>query len=58
MLRTKRIFTLFLAVVLMFSALPFSVSAEELPGGLSTESSVGSQPEGPRQRKRKNPRLR
>ena len=34
-----------LAVVLMFSALPFSVSADELPGELSTESTVESQPE-------------
>lgn len=30
MIRTKRILALFLAVVLMFSALPFSVSAEEI----------------------------
>ncbi|MFR8066851.1 MAG: VaFE repeat-containing surface-anchored protein [Acutalibacter sp.] len=34
-----------LAVVLMFSALPFSVSADELPGELSTESTVEIQPE-------------
>ncbi|MFQ9910314.1 MAG: VaFE repeat-containing surface-anchored protein, partial [Acutalibacter sp.] len=34
-----------LAVVLCFSALPFSVSADELPGELSTESTVESQPE-------------
>ena len=30
MLRTKKILALFLAVVLMFSALPFSVSADEV----------------------------
>ena len=36
-----------LAVVLMFSSLPFSVSADELPGELSTESTVESQPEEP-----------
>ncbi len=34
-----------LAVVLCFSALPFSVSADELPGELSTESTLESQPE-------------
>ena len=34
-----------LAVVLCFSSLPFSVSADELPGELSTESTVESQPE-------------
>ena len=34
-----------LAVVLCFSTLPFSVSADELPGELSTESTVESQPE-------------
>ena len=34
-----------LAVVLMFSSLPFSVSADELPGELSTESTVETQPE-------------
>ena len=45
MIRTKRILALFLAVVLIFSALPFSVSADELPGELSTESTVESQPE-------------
>ena len=36
----KRILAMLLAVVLMFSALPFSVSADELPGELSTESTV------------------
>ena len=41
----KRILAMLLAVVLMFSALPFSVSADELPGELSTESTVESQPE-------------
>ena len=40
----KRILAMLLAVVLMFSALPFSVSADELPGELSTESTVESQP--------------
>ena len=40
MIRTKRILALFLAVVLIFSALPFSVSADELSGELSTESTV------------------
>ncbi len=45
MIRTKRILALFLAVVLIFSALPFSVSADELSGELSTESTVESQPE-------------
>ena len=34
-----------LAVVLCFSTLPFSVSADELPGELSTESTVETQPE-------------
>ena len=34
-----------LAVVLMFSALPFSVSAHEFSSELPTESSVESQPE-------------
>ena len=43
----KRILAMLLAVVLCFSALPFSVSAEELPGELSTESPVESQPEEP-----------
>ena len=33
-----------LAVVLMFSALPFSVSADEVSSALSTESTVESQP--------------
>ena len=45
MIRTKRILALFLAVVLIFSALPFSVSADELSGELSMESTVESQPE-------------
>ena len=39
----KRILAMLLAVVLCFSALPFSVSADELPGELSTESTVESQ---------------
>ena len=43
----KRILSLLLAVVLCFSALPFSVSADELPGELSAESTVESQPEEP-----------
>ena len=41
----KRILAMLLAVVLCFSSLPFSVSADELPGELSTESTVESQPE-------------
>ncbi len=41
----KRLLAMLLAVVLCFSALPFSVSADELPGELSTESTVESQPE-------------
>ena len=41
----KRILAMLLAVVLCFSALPFSVSADELPGELSTESTLESQPE-------------
>ena len=41
----KRILAMLLAVVLCFSALPFSVSADELPGELSTESTVETQPE-------------
>ena len=43
MIRTKRILALFLAVVLIFSALPFSVSADEISSELPTESSVESQ---------------
>ena len=39
----KRILAMLLAVVLCFSCLPFSVSADELPGELSTESTVESQ---------------
>ncbi len=41
----KRLLAMLLAVVLCFSTLPFSVSADELPGELSTESTVESQPE-------------
>ena len=41
----KRILAMLLAVVLCFSALPFSVSAEEVSSELPTESSVESQPE-------------
>ncbi len=41
----KTILAMLLAVVLCFSALPFSVSADELPGELSTESTVESQSE-------------
>ena len=41
----KRILAMLLAVVLMFSALPFSVSADEVSSELSTESTVESQPE-------------
>ena len=45
MIRTKRILAMLLAVVLMFSSLPFSVSADEISGELSSESTVESQPE-------------
>ena len=41
----KRILAMLLTVVLMFSALPFSVSADEFSSELPTESSVESQPE-------------
>ena len=41
----KRILAMLLAVVLMFSALPFSVSADEVSSELPTESTVESQPE-------------
>ena len=41
----KRILAMLLAVVLCFSALPFSVSADEISSELPTESSVESQPE-------------
>lgn len=40
----KRILAMLLAVVLMFSALPFSVSADEVSSELPTESTVESQP--------------
>ena len=41
----KRILAMLLAVVLCFSALPFSVSANEVSSGPPTESTVESQPE-------------
>ena len=41
----KTILAMLLAVVLCFSALPFSVSADELPGELSTEITIETQPE-------------
>ena len=41
----KRILAMLLAVVLMFSALPFSVSADEVSSALPSESSLESQPE-------------
>ena len=41
----KRILAMLLAVVLCFSTLPFSVSADEISSELPTESSVESQPE-------------
>ncbi len=44
MIRTKRILAMLLAVVLCFSTLPFSVSADEVSSALSTESTVESQP--------------
>ena len=40
----KRILAMLLAVVLMFSSLPFSVSADEVSSELPTESTVESQP--------------
>ena len=45
MILTKRILAMLLAVVLCFSSLPFSVSADEVSSELSTESTVESQPE-------------
>ena len=41
----KRILAMLLAVVLMFSSLPFSVSANEVSSGPPTESTVENQPE-------------
>ena len=41
----KRILAMLLAVVLCFSSLPFSVSADEVSSALSTESTVESHPE-------------
>ena len=41
----KRILAMLLAVVLCFSTLPFSVSADEVSSELPTESTVESQPE-------------
>src|SRR5699024_3743286 len=41
----KRILAMLLAVVLCFSALPFSVSADEVSSELPTESTVETQPE-------------
>ena len=43
----KRILAMLLAVVLCFSALPFSVSADEVSSALPSESSLESQPEEP-----------
>ena len=40
----KRILAMLLAVVLMFSSLPFSVSADEVSSALPSESTVESQP--------------
>lgn len=40
MTRTKKILALFLAVVLMFSALPFSVSADEIESMMETDGPV------------------
>ena len=45
MILTKRILAMLLAVVLMFSALPFSVSADEVSSEHPTESTVESQPD-------------
>lgn len=41
----KRILAMLLAVVLMFSSLPFSVSADEVSSEPPMESTVESQPE-------------
>lgn len=41
----KRILAMLLAVVLCFSSLPFSVSADEVSSEPPTESTVESQPE-------------
>ena len=41
----KRILAMLLAVVLIFSALPLSVSADEVSSSLPSESTVESQPE-------------
>lgn len=41
----KRLLAMLLAVVLCFSTLPFSVSADEVSSALSTESTVETQPE-------------
>ena len=41
----KRLLAMLLAVVLCFSALPFSVSADEFSSEFSTESTVETQPE-------------
>ena len=41
----KRILAMLLAVVLMFSSLPFSVSADEITSELLMESTLESQPE-------------
>ena len=46
----KRILAMLLAVVLMFSALPFSVSADEVSSEPPTESTVESQRRNLRQR--------
>lgn len=40
MIRTKKILALFLAVVLMFSALPFSVSADEIESMMESDGPV------------------
>ena len=46
MIRTKkRILAMLLAVVLCFSSLPFSVSADEISSEVPTESTVESHPE-------------
>ena len=42
--KKKRILAMLLAVVLCFSSLPFSVSADEISSGPPTESTVESQP--------------
>lgn len=58
MIRTKkRILAMLLAVVLCFSSLPFSVSADEISSEVPTESTVESQPEESQAEETKEPVL-